>query len=81
MPRLSVFVGIDRPLCRRTFVSQQTIPRGIVSARRHDANLSSPFLQFVSDTTSFDDRLQNYIQTNYVQKKYASQAQHDQDAD
>jgi len=69
MLRLSVFLDIDRPLCRRTIVSQQTIPRGIVSGRHCDANLSSPFLQFVSDTKSFDERLQNHIQTNYVQEK------------
>ncbi|KAK1750971.1 hypothetical protein QBC47DRAFT_89999 [Echria macrotheca] len=29
-----------------------------------------PFLQFVSDVKSFDDRLQLHVQTNYVQEKY-----------
>jgi hypothetical protein len=30
----------------------------------------SPFLSFVSDTQSFDDRLRNYIATEYSQRKY-----------
>lgn len=32
----------------------------------------SPFLQFVSDTGSFDYQLSTYIQTNYVKDKYAN---------
>ncbi|KAL1861593.1 hypothetical protein VTK73DRAFT_7007 [Phialemonium thermophilum] len=29
-----------------------------------------PFLQFVSDTSSFDEQLRAYVQTSYVQEKY-----------
>lgn len=32
---------------------------------------SSPFLSFVKDRKSFDDQLSTYVQTSYVQEKYA----------
>ncbi len=31
----------------------------------------SPFLQFVSDTSSFDNQLSTYVQTTYVKDRYA----------
>ena len=34
--------------------------------------LCSPFLQFVSDTATFDEQLKSYVQTTYVQEKLAA---------
>jgi len=31
--------------------------------------LSSSFLQFVSDVKTFDERLQSYLQTDYIREK------------
>ncbi|KAL8823126.1 MAG: hypothetical protein Q9191_006150 [Dirinaria sp. TL-2023a] len=61
---LQCLVNIDRthvPIVRKWRLRLKGLPALI---------LCSPFLQFVSDVQSFDQRLSQYVTTNYIQLKY-----------
>lgn len=48
--------------CGFTLVSLSLLPVANV--------VPSPFLQFVSDTESFDNQIASYVRTQYVREKY-----------
>jgi len=65
MSRVSVILDINRQYFSRVFVGCSMIECAF------SANaIRSPFLQFVSSTTTFDEQLSAYVATSYVQEKY-----------
>ncbi|KAI1386400.1 uncharacterized protein F4822DRAFT_315539 [Hypoxylon trugodes] len=72
---LSVFSAVPISLAQETCVpltGSTTCPAFESSSVSTNKNLTDlfPFLQYVSDTASFDKQLSQYVQTDYVQTQY-----------
>lgn len=65
-PSASISTGPD--VAGLLSVPSATIPSHLVTAADH-CRLHSPFLQFVSNTQSFDQQLSAHVATSYVQQK------------
>jgi hypothetical protein len=55
------------------FLYVHSCPRLSCRSTTNNQLSHSPFLQFVSDTASFDEQLSAYVSTSYVQEKYDPQ--------
>ncbi len=66
---ISVILSFHRQLCDRFIVCGCLVSSLIWEKLKTDKPFPSPFLQFVSNRESFDQQLEAYVQTSYVQEK------------